>query len=459
MICTAATNIVPSLASLALLPLTLGPADANPGDTGPSSRDDETYAALCAAAAESAAMGGMVAVVDLAGETLFARGWDRLPGGGLAGPDAAFRAEPLFEPLVAVAGLQWAEQSGIALTAPLTSGVEGLTLGEDAPSLAQLLSHTSGLPLWSELPTADDAVDRTALEHAAAVVAQGPMWDPGSCFGHSESEALLLGVLMGGGEALKARMERGIFGPLGLEGTAFGTELDERTDARRAQEVAGRMRQTAFSGSLLGLDGLATTASDLTRIARGMAGDELLEPRYGRVMLEPRHLSDGTPTGTGLGVSLVALGDLDGVCFGGTADGVTFHVAHYAAADLTITCVAGAEAARLRGLAGDLARVALGLPIEDARAVPLSSAEAARCVGNYQLGCTTLEVKRDGDNGLLLSEAGAGTRNLLHRGAAWFFDADDDGFAARFVTPEGEEHATVLVLYDHGRYAEAVRVK
>lgn len=440
-----------SAAALGLLPLAL------PLAGGATTQDDGLGPKLTAVAeAERGGADGLVVVVEMGGEPVFARGWGRLPGGGLAAPDALLRGEAVLEPLVAIAALQWATAAGVALDAPLSKHLEGVDLGEKDVDLVEVLGHTSGLSPFGALAAADGEGPAALLARVAAL---GPETDPGTCFDYSESNGLMAGVLAAGEGSVRGALEKGVFAALELEGTSFAPEgaPPAASGAGRAHEFAGRLVEAPALGPVLGAGGLCTTAADLARIAGGLADGTLVNARTFREVVEERRLAGGAPVAAGLGVMLTAVDRIGGFSFGGAAEGVSLHVAHYPTAELTIVCAA-TGAGSLVGLERDLARTVLGMPLQNAPEAPLTDEEVARYAGQYQLGCSSLIVAKGEGDTLTLGEAGSAPRVMVHRGAGSFVQEDDDEVHFRFVVPEGEPKATVLQWFDHGRYAEAVRM-
>ncbi|MCU1276947.1 MAG: serine hydrolase, partial [bacterium] len=163
-----------------------------------------------------------------------------------------------------------------SLTKPLSTALlammaieEGALALDDRPradvTVAQLLSHSSGLPAWKLLGATRDEV----LRAVAAEPLESP---PGAVARYSDLGFILLGVAVERalGEPLEVAFARRIAQPLGI-GTAFGPR-DPAACAPTEGELRGVVHDenARAMGGVAGHAGLFSTARDVSRIVHAL---------------------------------------------------------------------------------------------------------------------------------------------------------------------------------------------
>jgi serine-type D-Ala-D-Ala carboxypeptidase len=163
-----------------------------------------------------------------------------------------------------------------SLTKPLSTATlammaldEGALALDDRPrpdvTLAQLLSHSSGLPAWKRLGDSRAEVLR-------AVAAEPLESAPGAVARYSDLGFILLGAAVEHalGESLDAAFARRIAQPLGI-GTGFGPR-DPAACAPTEGELRGIVHDenARAMGGVAGHAGLFSTARDVSRIAHAL---------------------------------------------------------------------------------------------------------------------------------------------------------------------------------------------
>ncbi|WP_444684909.1 serine hydrolase domain-containing protein [Alkalicoccus luteus] len=169
---------------------------------------------------------------------------------------------------------------------------------EEAFTIRQLLTHTSGLPAWIPLAFLEDEQARWD-----AIYNTAPQEEPGEAYIYSDLNMILLGQVIEevSGETLDTYMEEAIFEPLGMEDTMFNppAALQERIAATEPQPALDRglvwgsvHDENAYSlGGAVGHAGLFSTASDLAVFLQALLnggvydGERILEADTVREML------------------------------------------------------------------------------------------------------------------------------------------------------------------------------
>ncbi len=201
------------------------------------------------------------------------RDQDTAAGGfGGAGPRTIFQIGSVTKVFTALLLADMAERGEVHLSDPAASYLPGPA--GDGPTLADLATHTSGLP---RLPR---GLLRSALLHPRDPYARYPparlvrdagralrAGSPGSHYAYSNFGFGLLGYLLGqaAGTPYETLVTRRICVPLGLSDTTFAAPGPPRAARghRRARPVPDWRL-----GALAGAGGLYSTAADLARFLR-----------------------------------------------------------------------------------------------------------------------------------------------------------------------------------------------
>jgi len=230
--------------------------------------------------------------------------------------DTSFRIGSLTKPITALAILQRAADGTLDLDRPVGSYLPGLdeTLGR--PTLAELMSHTSGLPDHFRLPDTpsimrnptrpDDIIDRMRGAE--------PVFEPGQSWSYSNFNYVLLGQVLEltdpQGRAYGDIIEDDIFAPLGMTDSHY--DRQPRIVPRRARgydhDGEHVLNTITFDTSHAYAAGaLMVSAADMVRLTRALMSNTLLPPawqeRAWREVMGP----DGEGFGYGLGFNVGTL--------------------------------------------------------------------------------------------------------------------------------------------------------
>lgn len=273
---------------------------------------------------------GALALVERDGRTLARHCVGRLQPEGDAPmhEGARFRIASLTKPVVSVALLMLADEGRVNLDAPVGEYLpvlRGLALAggqapRAAPTLRDLLRHTSGLAYPNEIPQAalrerwlqDSPAPGMAGVDAAGFLAHLTrlplVAEPGTVFRYGYSTDVLGCVIEAmEGAPLASVLQRRLFGPLAMQHTSFEIGADELTQVPRAYAddaawhavvapIAQRRAGQAWMDS--GGGGLVSTLDDYANFARLLAhggvvnGQRLLSEAACAAMLQ-NQLPDG----------------------------------------------------------------------------------------------------------------------------------------------------------------------
>ncbi len=207
------------------------------------------------------------------------RGQDVAAGGfGGAGPRTIFQIGSVTKVFTALLLADIAERGEVRLSDPAARYLPGWRGGTGSVTLADLATHTSGLPrlppglLWSALPHPRDPYARyPAARFVRAAGRALRAGSAGSPYLYSNFGYGLLGYLLGqaAGTAYQALVTTRICGPLGLPDTTFtvpGPSQDRMSRDRMAQGYRqGRAVPDWHLGALADAGAFYSTAADLAR--------------------------------------------------------------------------------------------------------------------------------------------------------------------------------------------------
>ena len=240
------------------------------------------------------------------------RGQDVATGGfGGAGPRTIFQIGSVTKVFTALLLADMAERGEVRLSDPAARYLPGWRGGTGSVTLADLATHTSGLPrlprslLWSALLHPRDPYARYPatrfVRSARRALRAG---SAGSPYLYSNFGYGLLGYLLGqaAGTAYQALVTTRICGPLGLPDTTFtvpGPSQDRMSRDRMAQGYRrGRAVPDWHLGAMASAGALYSTAADLARFLQACLTPAAtsLEPAI-RATLTPRRPIPGGEIG------------------------------------------------------------------------------------------------------------------------------------------------------------------
>jgi D-alanyl-D-alanine carboxypeptidase len=210
-------------------------------------------------------------------------------------PDDAFRAASVTKSVTAAVAVSLAHQGRLALDEPLDGQLASELLHRwralDAlprTTPRQLLAHTSGVPNYfndeafaARLREEPGRAWRPAelVDHAAAYGT--PHFPPGQSFEYSDTGYVVTGILVeqATGRPLHEVYRELVFDPAGMDTTWLeGYEPARKPEA--AHHYSGELDWTTISPTIdWAGGGLVTTASDLTRFARALWSERILDSR------------------------------------------------------------------------------------------------------------------------------------------------------------------------------------
>jgi D-alanyl-D-alanine carboxypeptidase len=244
-------------------------------------------------------------------------GTARADGNVPVDPAGAFRAGSVTKTFVATVVLQLVAEHRLRLDDHVDRWLPGLLPDHGQITVRELLNHTSGLYDYTDTLPLDPPTDFlplrwktwTTTELIARATAYDPLFAPGTDYHYSDTDYLVLGLLIDRvtGHPYGQEVTDRILRPLGLDGTEMpGT--DPRIPGVHAHGYlpdgqGGLVDITAYNPSVMNAAGeLISTTDDLDRFTAALLGGRLLPPAQLREML-----AVSAPSQTGLGLERLTL--------------------------------------------------------------------------------------------------------------------------------------------------------
>jgi D-alanyl-D-alanine carboxypeptidase len=280
--------------------------------------------------------------------------------------DTVYRLASITKSFAATAAMMLVEQAKLHLDEPVTAPLPELPADWDAINVRHLLTHTSGLEDWENVPPHLPVREPLQAETPDGIIrflSQFPLrFPPGERWEYSNSGYLLLGRIIErvSGKRLDRFMDDAIFRPLGMTWTAYGFHELNLLSTGYVQETGALKR--LHPTEAWGHTGLVSTVLDLARWDAALDSDQLLAPELRRQMWTPAKLNDGTEIAYGLGWDIRDAQGRKTVGHGGGRVGVSTRIARDLDDKLTVILlipVAGVDTWAMAAAILDQGRTAL----------------------------------------------------------------------------------------------------
>jgi D-alanyl-D-alanine carboxypeptidase len=382
-------------------------------------------------------------------------------------PDAIFHACSVSKQFLAAAIMRLVERGQVGLNDPITKYIPEFPTPGRTVTLRHLLSHTSGLKGYTEVPafTAVEDRDLTHEEVLALVKDEPPLSAPGEQFVYCNTGPYLLGMVVErlSGKDYGTFMRDELFRPLGLRHTRYDPHpadggnwaIPHKVENGKAVHADPIAWANAFAGG-----GLSSTAGDLAAWMQALAAGRAVSAESYREMTTVQKLNDGTPTGYGLYLYVREHHGHPVVFHTGTGPGCSAWVANYPSDHMMIAVMSNSDAiwAPRLGIAMALAILGIDTTPKD---MTLSGAELRRYVGRFRWTPWEDQGSKPGisrfyaEEGSLWIEAGDGrTSRLLYQGDGVFVVEMEPGFTITFADAAGGAPPETCIS-DDGTHAQS----
>lgn len=348
------------------------------------------------------------------GKILYARGF------GLANlelkvpnaPPLVYRIGSVTKQFTAAAVMSLVEDGKVALDAPVSRYLEGLPEAWRPVTVRQLLTHTGGMPSYTDGPeySAHMREDLPGMKLLETLVWKKPLdFAPGAKWHYSNSGYYLLGLIIekASGKTYAEYLQARFFGPLGMTRTRYGTETEliagmasGYSDGKPAPYLS--MTQPYAAGSLV------SSSEDLARWTLALHAGKAVSLESLKQMTTPVKTSDGKEHPYGFGLSFRESQGRRLVGHGGGINGFVCHLEADAEARTVAVVLCNTDGPKVGPdyLGRRLLALAAGQPIVEPKGIALAPEKLARLVGAYQHEGFRRVVSLE--QGKLMSKTGGG---------------------------------------------------
>ncbi|MDD1678007.1 MAG: beta-lactamase family protein [Methanomicrobiales archaeon] len=345
-------------------------------------------------------------------------------------PDMPFQLASLTKPFTSTAILMLVESGQLALTDPLDHLLPEFPMGETTITLEHLLTHTSGIAEYTELPewwamhrqdvTIDQLIDLFKISPRT--------FAPGTRWSYCNSGYILLGVIIERitGTCYADFLAEHVFTPLNMSSTSYKSThsliIPHLVNGYSQTPQGYRPAEYFSSTHFYSAGGLISTLEDLTRWFTALSTGNLLSLETLRRMWTPYTLADGRSTRYGYGWWLSEYHGQSVVEHYGSLPGCANYMLARPEDDVLVIILSNNDGNlnRVEQLTIEMAALILGKPYQPPATFPLSSAELSRFAGTY-LTEEGMQLTVIPEEGQLTLQTSAGDRFSLAPQSPWEF--------------------------------------
>jgi CubicO group peptidase (beta-lactamase class C family) len=385
-------------------------------------------------------------------------------------PRTVYRVGSVTKQFTAAAIMRLAEQGKLSVDDEITEYLPAYPVQGHRVTIRHLLHHTSGIKTYTGLPEWQKRMgEELPLDTVVALFAGLPFdFAPGERYAYNNSGYFLLGMIIErvSGQSYADYLRNEIYPRAGLRETRYcPNEPQQPNDAEGYATATPPAKSRPISmTSPYAAGALCSTAMDLVRWNRALAGGKVVSPASYQAMITPGRLNNGEETRYGYGLFMGSIGDRRSVGHGGGINGFISHLGSVPSDSLTVAVLVNTEVPLADQIAQRVLRAAMGLPlVEPPKDLALSAEERSRYVGAYELDLPNgaklrLRVYEEGEQ--LMAQAvgpGQGAFRLMAQGNNVFIASFDPTVQLTFTVEGGR--ATRAVLLQSGARMAGARVE
>ncbi|MBL8859069.1 MAG: beta-lactamase family protein [Planctomycetes bacterium] len=427
-----------TLIAIGLFTFTLqAPAQKPHKDTAPVYDRDKLAARideLARAAVEREGVPGITIAVAEDEQVFFAKGYGyaNVEAQQPATADTRYPIGTLTRQFTAVAVLQLMDEEKLALEDRIEKYLPEFPVGERVITLQHMLSNTSGIPGFEQVKqgNASDA-PATEKEFLAQFAGVPFAFEPGHDFSLDSANYALLSLIVARVAQVPYTqyVREHVLEPVGLGRAVFcpksGAPIGFARDCLSAWDSFD-FELPEEAASKVNTQSLCATAAELVKWQQAMFKRKVFSERASRKIMTPSTLADGNSTNFGYALQMTKFHDYKNYAYTGTGGGFRARLSYYSLPNVTVVVLANCESAPVERIEKDIARFIFAIPLPVTEEAKLTTEDAARCVGLYQIATTQYRIaERDGQ--LWFTPPVDPAVRLCHQGNLVFtFESDRD---------------------------------
>ena len=376
--------------------------------------------------------------------------------------DAVFRLGSVTKQFTSLAIMMLVEQGKIGLQDPIDKYLPGYPMQGRAVTVEHLLTHTSGIQSYTDIPgymQKKVQADLTVQQLVDGFKNEPMQFEPGTRYRYNNSGYVLLGAIIEkvSGQTYEAFVADRIFRPLGMTHSYYGTDepkiakfVNGYSDGGKPARVLS-MTQPYAAGSLL------STVDDLTVWDAALYTEKLVKRTSLERIWTPYRLADGTTTGYGYGWQMATLRGRGTMEHGGGIFGFSTYVMRMPGdrVYVAVLCNSDSPAAPPSYVAKRLGAIALGEPFPNQVATTVDPQLLRGYTGVYAAEKAPRRTVTFENGKLFVQPAGGAPVEMKPRSTTEFF-LENRLTAFRFETDAAGKATALLVFQEDGGTPERV---
>lgn len=367
-------------------------------------------------------------------------------------PDTVFRIGSLTKQFTAMAILLLHMQGQLHIEDPLITYLPDCPLAWQTMQLKHLLTHSSGLPSVTELPTFQArAAQDLSLQDVVELLQPVPLqFHPGTDFYYSNSGYHLLGLVIERvtGSRYEEFIDKVIFQPLGMHHSYFQSTVPIIPNRASGYIVTGeRIAPAPHVGaiSMRSSGAIESTLDDLLIWGKALREHALVDAATQSLMFTPLCLPGGRRVEYGFGWSFSTYRGKTVACHGGWTNGFRSLIATFLEDNLTIIILANYREFPIERVALDIAAQCIKFPPLMRQALPQEHVSFGKVVGHYDLSGSPIEVTEREQR--LIFRRGTTEKVLFPISETEFVPEANHDVVYRFAEECGGTYNTLTIVY------------
>ncbi|HWQ33033.1 MAG TPA: serine hydrolase [Blastocatellia bacterium] len=377
-------------------------------------------------------------------------------------PETKFRIGSITKQFTAAAIMLLAERGKLSVNDPVCKYFSDCPAAWSEITIHHLLSHTSGLPNYTSLPSYREYMTVPVTnESLVARFRDKPLdFKPGEKWSYSNSGYFILGIIIEKvtGDTYETFLQKNIFDPLRLKNTGYDRPvylLKHRAtgysmqNGKQINSLYLDMTQPGAAGALY------STVGDLMAWTEALHSDRLLSARSREAMMTP------VKNNYGYGLTINTQFNRSVIGHGGGINGFSTYLQYYPAEKVTVVVLRNADygGPGPAKIAQDLSAILFGERYEIPREPVVARVDPKiydAYAGKYELQPgVVFTITREGDR-LMLQLPGQPAVELFPESETKFFVRVVD---AKFTFVRDEKGEVTHLIFDQGGEQRAKRIK
>jgi CubicO group peptidase (beta-lactamase class C family) len=377
-------------------------------------------------------------------------------------PQTVFRLGSLTKQFTSMAIMMLQERGKLSVSDPICKYLEKCPPTWQPVTIRNLLTHTSGVPNYTDAPDFLEKVATAPYTSASLVdlFRDKPLdFAPGEKYKYSNSGYHLLGLIIEkiSGVSYAQFLSENIFKPLGMKSTGYDDSRALVPNRASGYTLTGdsfvkagylNMAIPYAAGSLY------STTEDLLRWDQALYTEKLVSRKSLDEIFTP--FKDGYAYGWNIGKRF----DRQMTGHAGGINGFNTFIVRFPADHVTVIVLSNSDNGRASGIANNLAAIVFGAPYTvpvERKVITLASATLDKYVGQYELAPNFIMTITNENGSLMAQATGQGKTELFAESENTFFPKLIE--ATFTFVKDAQGQVTGFVLRQGGRDNPAKKIK